>query len=82
MRFSKSINITRDFVEKYGSTKGCYGCKFATGEIQYAKGHNDQCRKRFLDLSEELGNEDLKARFAKAYEKATRKWLETRDLIM
>ena len=31
-----------------------------------------------MDLSEQPDNEDLKARFNKAYEKATRKFLETR----
>ena len=53
MWFSKNINITKDLVEKYGSTQNCYGCKFAKGEISDAKGHNDECRKRFMDLSEQ-----------------------------
>ena len=62
MRFSKHINITKDLVEKYGPTKGCYGCKFAKGEITYIKGHNDACRKRFLEMSETPGDEDLKSK--------------------
>ena len=78
MRFSKNINIAKDLVIKYGITEGCYGCNFALGEITYAKGHNDAGRQRFMELSETPGYEDLKIRFNKSIEKATRKWLETK----
>ena len=61
MRFSKHMNITRDLVAKYGQTKGCYGWKFATGELPYAKGHNESRRKRLMELSEEPGYEDLRS---------------------
>ena len=46
-------------------------------EISYVKGHTNECRKRFLDLSNEPGYEDLKQRLDKSFERATRKWLET-----
>ena len=59
--------------------QGCYGCKFARGEITYAKGHNGACWKRFLELSETPGNEELKSKINKSIEKATRKLLETQD---
>ena len=49
------------------------------GEISYARGHNDNCRKRFMELSETPGHQDLKSKFNKSMEKATRKWLETKD---
>ena len=79
MRFTKNINITRDLIIKYGQTKGCYGCKFAVGEISYAKGHNENCRKRFMDMSEQPGFEELKSKMDKSIEKATRKYLETKQ---
>ena len=79
MKFTKNINITRDLVEKYGKTEGYYGCRFAMREISYIKGHNDVCRKRFLELSEKPGYEDLKERLDKSIERATRKWLETEE---
>ncbi len=77
MRFTKNINITRDLVENYGKTEGCYGCKFAMREIAYAKGHNNECRKRFLEMADQPGYEDLKDRLNKSFERTTRKWLET-----
>jgi len=77
MIFTKNINITGDRIEKYGKTEGCYGCKFAMREIAYAKGHNNECRKRFLEMADQPGYEDLKDRLNKSFECATRKWLET-----
>ena len=56
--------------------QGCLGCKFARKEITYFQGHNDHCRKRFLELSNEPGNEELTARMDKSFERPTRKHLE------
>ena len=74
-----NVRITKDLVVKYGPTKGCLGCKRALGEITYYQGHTDLCRKRFLELSNEAGNEDLKARLDQSFERATRKHLEREE---
>ena len=74
-----NIRITKDIVVKYGPTKGCLGCKRALGEISYYQGHTDHCRKRFLELSNEPGNEELKSRLDQSFERATRKHLEREE---
>ena len=73
-----NVRIARDSIKKYGPTKGCLGCKHVLKE-NYYKGHDDNCRKRFLELSNEPGNEDLKARLDQSFERATRKYLETEE---
>ena len=74
-----NVRITKDLVIKYGPTKGCLGCKRALKEITYYQGHTDNCRKRFLDLSNQPGNEELKARLDQSFERATRKYLESEE---
>ena len=72
----RNISITKDLVAQYGKTKGCAGCKYAAGEQSWFQGHNQHCRKRFLELSEEPGNAELKAKIDRALEKATRRYLD------
>ena len=72
----RNVSITKDLVIKYGKTKGCAGCKYAAGEQSWFQGHSQHCRKRFLELSEEPGNEELKGKIDRALEKATRRYLD------
>ena len=72
-----SVSITKELVIRYGETKGCAGCRYAAGKQSWFQGHNQHCRKRFLDLSNEPGNGELKAKIDRALEKATRRWLDT-----
>ena len=74
-----NVRITKDLVVKYGPTKGCLGCKRALGEITYYQGHTDKCRKRFLELSSQPGNEELKSRLDQSFERATRKYLDREE---
>ena len=74
-----NVRTTKDLVEKYGPTKGCLGCKHVRKEINYYKGHSDECRKRFLEISNEPGNESLKARLDQSFERATRKYSEAEE---
>ena len=74
-----NVRITKDLVVKYGPTKGCLGCKRALGEISYYQGHTDHCRKRFLELSNEPGNEEFKSRLDQSFERTTRKHLEREE---
>ena len=62
------IIIHKELVVKYGPSKGCKGCEYATGKIQGRRPHNDYCRKRFIELSEIPGNEDLKDVINKEFE--------------
>ena len=74
-----NVRITKYLITKYGPTKGCLGCKHVLKEITYYKGHNDNCRKRFLELCNLPGNETLKARLDQSVEHATRNWLDREE---
>ena len=71
-----TLGVTRWMVENYGISKQCRGCKYVTGEISGYAGHSDYCRKRFLELAEEPGNEYLKVQIDKAMERMTRRFLD------
>ena len=66
-----NVRITEDLVTKYGPTKLCLGCRHALGQITYLQGHNDQCRKRFLEMADEAENKELRERLNKAFESHT-----------
>ena len=68
-------------VVKYGPTKGCRGCSWATGRSNHKQSHSDECRKRFIEKSNEPGNEDLKHKVDQAFERVTRKYTETLQKI-
>lgn len=73
-----NVRIKRDLIEEYGPTKGCLGCKYVRKDISYYQGQYN-CRKRFLDMSNQAGNETLKSRLDQSFERATRKYLEAGD---
>ena len=51
---------------KYGITKGCKGCMTATGVYQGNHMHNDECRKRFIEMFE--NDEELRKYIDKQFE--------------
>ena len=53
------ISISKEMVDKYGPTQACRGCSWITGRSKHKQTHSDDCRKRFIDMSNEPGNEDL-----------------------
>ena len=70
------VSITKQMVTTYGHTKGCRGCDFALGKIGTRRNHTDACRKRFIDLSNDEGNEQLKTWLDKEFEKVTKRYLD------
>ena len=40
-----SLHISQADVARYHTTKGCYGCRFAIGQLPYQRGHTFECRK-------------------------------------
>ena len=72
----QGISIMKWMRKKYGQTKGCKGCLWATGNYGSRQAHNENCKKRFLELSDEPGNEDLKSKINKDFERMTQDYLE------
>ena len=68
------MGITKWMVENYGGTDGCPGCRAINNKTS-KQTHNAECRKRFINLSEVPGNEELKAKLNKGYEKITKRFL-------
>ena len=50
-----SSGVTTCIVENYGASNGCPGCR-AIIQGTSKQTHNVYCRKRLLELSQELGN--------------------------
>ena len=74
----KNIRINKYMILKYGPTEGCKGCLTATGIYQGNHPHNDFCRTRFIELSEE--DEELKKSIDKQFEAIAKRSVEHADI--
>ena len=59
-------------MKKNGATKGCKGCSWVIGKYHCFIAHDDNCRKRFIELSDEPDHYDSKERIDKEVERMTR----------
>ena len=73
------VRIQKWMVEKYGPTEGCRGCGWVLGKHPCYMAHDDNCRKHFIEMSNEPDNEDLKERVVKDFVRMIRKLLETEE---